>query len=138
MGIGRDVYQTLMMVHPSKFNELVKTKEGLERRHQCEKILMLKLFLYGSIFWVASEFAYVAFDVPSRRLCNISWFCFEVWIMVFCFFLIYSYDRFAVDRSTPNTIIDAFGLNQLWIFGMSNLLCGLINITIKTLYLTYY
>jgi len=29
MGIGRTIYQTLMMEHPSKFNEVVKSKDGL-------------------------------------------------------------------------------------------------------------
>jgi hypothetical protein len=33
----------------------------------------IKMLAYSFLFWVASEYSYIAFDVPSRRLCNLSW-----------------------------------------------------------------
>ena len=76
IGIGRTIYTTLMMVDPAAYNETIKTNRGQVMRHLAEWKLMIKMLLYMFLFWAASELALVAFDVPSRRLCNISWFCF--------------------------------------------------------------
>lgn len=115
---------------PASYHECVKSGRGLTIRHFAEKILLFKLFMYAFLFWVASEYAYIAFDVPSRRLCNISWFCFQFWILSSVLFGMYLFDRFTIDHSNPNMVINAVTFNQLMIFAASNLLCGLTNISI--------
>lgn len=76
IGIGRTIYTTLMTVPPDSYNQIMKTKRGGVMKHLAEWNLLIKLFLYAFLFWVANELSLVAFDIPSRRLCNMSWFCF--------------------------------------------------------------
>ena len=73
MGISKDIYQTLVYEEPKVLNLKMKTKEGLERKQQSEVKAAIKMIMYSVLFWIASEFSYEAFDVPSRRLCNLSW-----------------------------------------------------------------
>lgn len=81
IGIGRDMYQTLVYEEPSKLQKSMKTKEGLEKRRKADIRGMKKMIAYSILFFIASELSYNAFDVPSRRLCNISWILFQLWIL---------------------------------------------------------
>ena len=128
-GIGRDIYCTLTPKHPLKMEEERNTKEGIERSHASELRLLLKIFMYAFLIWLSSEVGYLAFDVPSRRLCNCSWVCYQILLNMAYMVATYGYDRFTIDHSNENVVVNALDLNQLIIFGSSNLLCGLINIT---------
>lgn len=48
----------------------------------------------------------------------------------------YISERFLLDLKNTNGVLNAINLNPLGYFLGSNLLCGLINITVKTLYLS--
>jgi len=134
MGISKDIYSTLVYDEPKKLKDTMKTKDGLEKKSKSERIAALKMVMYSFIFWVASEFSYGAFDVPSRRLCNISWVFYQIWILQTTFSIVYISDRFLVDQSNKNIVIQAVVFNQLILFGASSLLTGLVNITMKTLH----
>ena len=73
IGLGRDIYQTLLFDEPSKLQKELKTKEGMEKRKYSEIKALLKMVTYCILFFIASELSYDAFDTPSRRLCNMSW-----------------------------------------------------------------
>ena len=94
------------------------------------------MITYSILFLIASEISYEVFDVPSRRLCNLSWVMYQLWILQSTHTLVYILDRFLIDKFDKNIIVKAISLNQLWLFIGSNLLCGLINITVKTLHCT--
>lgn len=134
MGIGRDIYQTLVFEEPTKLKETMKTKEGLDRRWKQELKAAFKMVCYSALFFAASELSYEVFDVPSRRLCNLSWVMYQLWILQSTHTVVYISDRFLLSKLDKNIIVKAISLNQLWLFIGSNLLCGLINITVKTLH----
>lgn len=93
-----------------------------------------KMIAYSVLFFIASELSYEIFDVPSRRLCNLSWVMYQLWILQSTHTVVYISDRFLLSKQDKNIIVKAISLNQLWLFIGSNLLCGLINITVKTLH----
>ena len=62
MGVGRDMYKTLVFEEPAKMNQILQTKEGRAYSHSREKIILLKLVLYSIIFFAASEVSYLVFD----------------------------------------------------------------------------
>ena len=134
MAIGRDMYQTLVYEEPKQLRESMKTKEGLEKRKSQEIKGAIKMIAYSLLFLLASELSYDVFDVPSRRLCNLSWVLYQLWILQSCHTVVYLSDRFLLEKQNRNIIVKAISLNQLWLFIGSNLLCGLINITVQTLH----
>jgi hypothetical protein len=96
------------------------------------------MVVYCVALWLSSEMCYKAFDVPSRRLCNISWVLYESAIMMSGITMCHFFERMSVKDFVDNVVIKAININQLIYFAMSNLLCGLINISCQTLNLPIY
>ena len=135
--IGREVYQTLLFEKPSKLRETLKTKHGQQLKGKSERKLMFKLLAYILLFFIASELCNEVFGPPSRRLCNISWVIFQSWVIIIFYTSFYFYERIMTYDLPYNLAIDSVSINQLIFFASSNLLCGLINITIQTLHRTF-
>jgi len=137
IGLGRDIYQTLLFDEPSKLQKELKTKEGMEKRKYSEIKALLKMVTYCILFFIASELSYDAFDTPSRRLCNMSWIMYQLWILQVTHTVIFACDRFMLEGTNVNIAVDAIQLNQFWLFLCSNLVCGLINLTFETLHVDF-
>ena len=73
MGIGSDIYQTLIYKDPAIILKEHKSKEGLEVRRQSEVKAFFRMVVYSIILFIASELGISCLDKPSRRLCNMSW-----------------------------------------------------------------
>lgn len=73
IAVGSDIFNTLIFVEPSKYVQVIKTKEGQEKRRSQECLMTFKLFGYSILMFLASELSIQLFDLPSRRLCNIAW-----------------------------------------------------------------
>lgn len=96
------------------------------------------MVIYCVALWLGSELCYKSFDVPSRRLCNISWVLYESAIMMSGITMCHFFERMSVKDFVDNVVIKAININQLIYFACSNLLCGLINISCQTLNLPIY
>ena len=136
MFMGQEVYQTLVFDEPKKLRAILKTPQGQEMKARSEKKLFWKFIAYIVLFGIASELSNRVFGEPSRRLCNMSWVTFQAWVIIILYTAFYFYERICLTQDFENMVIEAVSVNQLWFFASSNLLCGLINITIKTLYLS--
>ena len=93
---------------------------------------------YCLALWIGSELALKAFDVPSRRLCNISWVLYQCAILMSGITMCHFLERLSYKEFVDNLVVKAISINQLIFFANSNLLCGLINITCQTLNLPLY
>lgn len=69
------------------------------------------MITYSILFLIASEISYEVFDVPSRRLCNLSWVMYQLWILQSTHTLVYILDRFLIDKFDKNIIVKAISLN---------------------------
>lgn len=136
IGIGSDIYKTLIYTEPSEYMKQVKTKEGIAKNQQLERKIFFKLVGYSILFLIASELSLIVFGVPSRRLCNMSYVLYQVFIMNSAFTAIFFAERITLDHSNPSMTIDAINMNQLCFFVGSNLLIGLFNLKSETLHLS--
>ena len=102
----------------------------MKLKGKSERKLLYKLFAYILLFFMASELCIEVFGPPSRRLCNISWVVFQSWVIIIYYTSFYFYERIMASDEFSNLAIDSVSINQLIFFASSNLLCGLINITI--------
>lgn len=130
MFLGQEVYQCLVFEEPKKLRTLLKTAKGKELKAKSERKLFYKIFAYIVLFGIASELSNRVFGDPSRRLCNMSWVIFQTWVITIYYMGFYFYQRILLTKEFDNMCIESVSINQLWFFAASNLLCGLINITI--------
>ena len=65
------------------------------------------MIAYSVLFLIASELSYDVFDVPSRRLCNLSWVLYQLWILQSTHTVVYISDRFLLDKQNRNMIVTA-------------------------------
>jgi phosphatidylinositol glycan class W len=73
-------------------------------------------------------------DQPSRRLCNLEYVMLILSGAQTVHTLLYALERCSLDQTHCNIVLNCITANQLVFFILSNLLCGLINITVQTLH----
>lgn len=136
MGVGRDIYKTLVFDEPAKINKILSTKAGRELSYHYEKKMLVKLTLYAIIFFTCSEISYKVFDAPSRRLCNLTYIFNQLWMLQTCSIVVFLLDRMTLDHSQENYVISTLSNYQLYQFVIANLIMGLINMCFQTLHLS--
>lgn len=99
--------------------------------------LIRKIALYTLFFLISSEASMLVFSAPSRRLCNISWVLYEMFICYSVLLMMIIAERITLDHKNTNICLNSINMNALFTFVGCNLLCGLINITTYTLYFTF-
>ena len=62
IGIGSDIYQTLVYINPRNLMAYNKTKDGIAQNHAQEKLIFYKLVVYCVLLLVASELCLHVFD----------------------------------------------------------------------------
>ena len=131
MGIaqGADTYKCLVYKDPKTLLKHMKTKEGIAETHKQEWKLIKRQASTALFFLIASEASMLVFDNPSRRLCNISWILYMMFVCSTTWLGMVFVDRMCLDQTNTNICLNSINLNALLTFVGCNLLCGLINIT---------
>lgn len=89
------------------------------------------------LFVLASDLSEQTFDKASRRLANMSFVLWQATLFHYLNSAYYIFDRCMLYHES-NIVVECIDYNQLLFFVFINLQTGIVNLSLKTLFIEYY
>eukprot|EP00347_Sterkiella_histriomuscorum_P004320 403360893 len=137
MTFGRQIFTSLAVTNNIKPNDQDDKKLELEEQRQKELGLIKRFSIFSVLIWLCMTLSEDVFEPASRRLCNMTYVLWQVLLLqsltLYCFVV----DRILIHHE-GNVLIDVINYNQLLFFCAANLLTGLVNLKVKTIFQDFW